>query len=396
LRKLKLRRLTRAILGVSAIVAGQFACASPGIPPGGPVDKEAPKVLSIVPDSGKVGITPSEVLFRFDKVVSERPASAPSLEALFLISPRDGTPNVSWHRKEISVRPHRRWRANTAYTVTMLPGIADLRGNVRNTGAAMIFSTGPTIPASYLSGTVFNWLTGTAAPRAFVEARSRADSSIVYVAVADSMGTFLMRSLAPGQYRVRGIIDANNNNGLDPREAWDTTTVAVTDSGRAEVYAFPHDSVGARLASIGLRDSVTLELIFDHAIDVNQRFTPQSIIIKTSDSVSVPVISVTKAEVAADTTRRVKVHATRGIPSASLLIRIGVPIKQPTTVRVRTIDVRGLDGVGYTSDRVVTLAPPPPPAPLPARAPASGGKSALPALPPPPPPPPPPPGSLRR
>ena len=272
----------------------------------------------------------------------------------------------------------------------MLPGITDLRGNVRNTGAVMIFSTGPTIPASYLSGTIFDWLTGTAAQRAFVEARSRADSSIVYVAVTDSMGTFIMRNLAPGQYRVRGIIDANNNKGLDPREAWDTATVAVTDSGRAEVYAFPHDSVGARLASVGLRDSVTLELIFDHAIDVNQRFTAQSIIIKTSDSASVPVISVTKAEVVADTTRPVQVHATRGIPSTSLLIRIGVPIRQPTTVRVRTIDVRGLDGVGYTSDRVVTLAPRPP-SPPPARAPASGGKSALPAPPPAPPPPPPPP-----
>jgi hypothetical protein len=395
LRKLKLRRLTRAILGVSAIVAGQLACASPGIPPGGPVDTEAPKVLSIVPDSGKLGITPPEVLFRFDEVVSERPGSAPSLDALFLISPRDGTPNVSWHRKEISVRPHRGWRANTAYTVTMLPGITDLRGNVRKTGAVIIFSTGPTIPASHLSGTVFNWLTGTAAPRAFVEARSRADSSIVYVAVADSIGTFIMRNLAPGQYRVRGIIDENNNKGLDPREAWDTATVAVTDSGRAEVYAFPHDSVGARLATVGLRDSVTLELIFDHAIDVNQRFTPQSIIIKTSDSASVPVISVTKVEVAADTTGPVKVHAKRGIPSTSLLVRIGVPIRQPTTVRVRMIDVRGLDGVGFTSDRVVTLAPPRPLAPPAAPARASDGKSALPA-PPPPPPPPPSPSQLRR
>jgi hypothetical protein len=269
----------------------------------------------------------------------------------------------------------------------MLPGITDLRGNVRNTGALMIFFTGLTIPASYLSGTVFNWLTGTAAPRAFVEARSHADSSIVYVAVTDSMGTFIMRNLTPGQYRVRGIIDENNNKGLDPREAWDTTTVAVTDSGRVEVYAFPHDSVGARLANVGLRDSVTLELIFDHAIDVNQRFTPQSIIIKTSDSATVPVISVTKAEVAADTTKPVKVHAKRGIPSASLLVRIGVPIRQPTAVRVRTIDVRGLDGVGSTSDRVVTLAPPRPLAPPPVRAPASGGKSGLPAPPPPPPPP---------
>ena len=83
------------------------ACASPGVPPGGPVDAEAPKVLRIAPDSGKTAVTPKEVVFKFDEVVSERPASVPSLDALFLISPRDGDPRVSWHRGEISVRPRK-------------------------------------------------------------------------------------------------------------------------------------------------------------------------------------------------------------------------------------------------------------------------------------------------
>jgi hypothetical protein len=385
------RSVMRATLIAAGIASGQLACASPGIPPGGPVDTEGPKVLRVAPDSGTTGIKPSEVLFTFDEVVSERPGSAPSLGALFLISPRDGSPDVGWHRKEVSVRPHRGWRPNTAYTVTLLPGITDLRGNVRNTGGVVVFSTGPTIPTSRLSGTVFNWLTGTPAPRAFVEARSRTDSSVTYVAVADSTGSFIMRNVAPGAYRVRGIIDDNSNRGLDPREAWDTTGVSLTDSARAELYAFAHDSVGARLANVGLRDSVTLELIFDHPIDMNQHPTPQSIDIKTSDSATVPIVSVTKSEVAVDTTGPIRIRPTRGIPSTSLLVRLGIKIKQPTIVRIRTINIRGLDGVGFTSDRVVTLTPPRPPAPpAPPGVPAPGGK-----LTPPPPPPPPPPSSPR-
>jgi len=213
------RFVTRAIVIAGLIVGGPLACASPGIPPGGPVDTEGPKVLRIVPDSDKTGITPPEVLFVFDEVVSERPASVPSLGALFLISPRDGTPNVSWHRKEVSVRPHRGWKPNTTYTVTMLPGITDLRGNVRNTGGVTVFSTGAAISTSRLAGTAFNWVTGATAPRAFVEARPSTDSTTVYVGVADSTGTFLMRNMTPGTYRVRGIIDENNNKTLDPREA---------------------------------------------------------------------------------------------------------------------------------------------------------------------------------
>ena len=374
MRELKRQSPFPALLLTSGIILVSEACASPGIPPGGPVDTTAPKIVSVAPDSGRVAVKPREILFRFDEVVSERPAGAPSLEGLFLISPRDGTPNVSWHRSSVSVRPHRGWRPNTAYTITMLPGMSDLRGNVRNTGAVVIFSTGPTIPNSTLSGIVFNWLTGALAPRAFVEARPTTDTSTVFVTVADSTGAFLLPTMAPGQYRVRAILDGNNNKGLDPREEWDTATVALTNSARVELYPFPHDSVGARLASIGLRDSVTLELVFDHPIDVNQHFAPASVSIKTSDSASIPIVSITKPELLRDTTAAVGPRPSRPIPSNSLLVGIGTPIRQKTTVRVRTMEVRGLDGVAFTSDRVeaLTPAPPPPPPGAPPPPPAAG------------------------
>ncbi|HMF86866.1 MAG TPA: hypothetical protein VK575_02225, partial [Gemmatimonadaceae bacterium] len=87
-----------------------LGCASPGMPPGGPPDVAAPQIVAIIPDSGNVGVSPKEVIFRFDEVVSERPQGAQSLEALFLISPRDGAPETSWHRDAIGVRPRRGWR----------------------------------------------------------------------------------------------------------------------------------------------------------------------------------------------------------------------------------------------------------------------------------------------
>jgi uncharacterized protein (DUF2141 family) len=370
-------RPVRVVAIASALIGALAFCASPGVPPGGPIDTKAPELVDVAPDSGATGITPKEAIFRFDEVVSERPSGAPSLQALFLISPRDGVPNVDWHRKEVSVRPSRNWRRNTAYTITMLPGMTDLRGNVRNTGAITVFSTGAEIPTSSIAGIVFNWLTGNPAPRAFVEARPAADSTIAYVAATDSTGTFRVSTLAPGRYRVRAILDDNSNRGLDPREAWDTVTVALTDTAGVEMLAFPHDSVGARLATVGLRDSVTLELLFDHAINVNQSFDASSISIRRSDSVDVPVISVTKPQLAPDTTVTLipARRPSRPIPSTSLLVKIGTPIKTRTSLRIRTVGVRGLDGVPFTSDRVVVVELPPPPAPAP------------PAVPGPPPPP---------
>ncbi|MDP9178648.1 MAG: Ig-like domain-containing protein, partial [Gemmatimonadota bacterium] len=319
MRGLTTRRPFPLVAAASALIAILAVCASPGIPPGGPVDTAAPQLVDIAPDSGATATTPTAAIFRFDEVVSERPSGAASLSALFLISPREGTPDVDWNREEVSVRPSRGWRRNTAYTITMLPGMSDLRGNVRNSGVVLVFSTGSEIPQSRIAGTVFNWLTGTPAPRAFVEVRPVADTTIAYVAATDTAGRFLVSNVAPGRYSVRAYIDDNSNRGLDPREAWDSVTVALTDTARVEMLVFPHDSVGARLANVGLRDSVTLELLFDHAIDVNQQFDQSSISIRRADSVDIPVISVTKPQLPADATGGFTLRPSRAVPSTSLV-----------------------------------------------------------------------------
>jgi len=113
---------------VVALVAG---CASAGAPPGGPEDRAPPAIVSITPDSGATNVALKQVEFRFDEVVSDRPtAGKTELDQLFLVSPFDGSPRVYWHRNHIDVRPRKGFRANTADAVTLLPGLADLRGNV--------------------------------------------------------------------------------------------------------------------------------------------------------------------------------------------------------------------------------------------------------------------------
>jgi hypothetical protein len=283
----------------------------------------------------------------------------------------------------------------------MLPGMTDLRGNVRNTGKVMIFSTGPEIPKSRLLGTVFNWITGSVAQRALVEARALTDTTLVFVAAADSTGTFVFPNLPPARYRVRGLLDDNNNKGLDAREAWDTTTVALADSARVEILAFAHDSVAPRLTDVVMRDSATLELLFDRALDTKQSFTPASVDIKRSDSTVVPVLAVERGggvRDSADTAAGPR--PSRGIPSTSLIARLGAPIRQRTAIRVRATGIRSLDGVAKATEKVATVDPTPPPATPPPAPPAgvTAPTTPAPARPTPtrPPPPPPPPASPTR
>lgn len=342
---------------IAAIIIA--ACASPGVPPGGPVDTQAPEVVKIVPDSGKTGTTPPAVVFRFDEVVSERPSGAPSLGSLFLISPRNGDVRVDWHRNELEVRPRKGWRKNTAYTITMLPGLSDLRGNTRNTGAVTTFATGATIPASRITGTLFEWTQSRPITRGLIEARLRTDTTLVYLASPDSVGSFVVRNLAPGQYIVRGFSDDNTNRALDPRESFDTVGVNLTDSSSVELYAFVHDSIGTRLAAVNLRGLDTLDLSFDNPLSPSQTISPAQIHVRGPDSVDVAVQSIIPP--VADTSaaaRRLK----RPAPRNQISVKLARPLTPRVRYRVRVTDVTNLSGITKSSEQLLTV--PAPAAPL--------------------------------
>jgi hypothetical protein len=386
-----LRRLIAvALLGL--------ACASPGMPPGGPPDVAAPQLLSITPDSGSVGVRPKEIIFRFDEVVAERPPSTTSLSDLFLISPRNGVPDASWHRDVIGVKPTRGWRPNTAYTVTMRKGLADIRGNVRNTGVTTFFSTGNTIPRTRITGNVFDWVSGSPATGALVESYVVPDSIHAYIAIADSNGTFLMEHMPAGKYALRAYIDRNNNQGIDPSEPWDSTSTNVTDSAKSDLVIFVHDTIPPRIRDVSATDSVTLRVSFDKPIDPTQNLTAANFAVIGPDSAPLPIASAgpppkdttpkvtpppsappaPPAQAArppgrqrADTTTNVpKPVMQRPLPISEVVIKMQRPLAPKTAYRVRAIGIRGLLGRSGDSNRVYTVPAPAPPPKQPAKPPA--------------------------
>lgn len=241
-------------------------CASQGMPPGGPPDTVPPALVSVVPESGATRTTPRAVDFRFDGVVSERPRGAQSLAQLVVISPSDGPPDVAWERNRLVVRPRRGWRPNTAYTVTVLPGLSDLHGNAATRAFRTVFSTGEAIPTGVLRGVAFDWMAGRPAAGARIEAMTGTDTLLRWSIATDSTGRYTLGSLSPALFTVRAWIDQNNNGVREPREPWDTVSVTLADSARIDFYAFPHDTIGARLADVSLADSVTIRVRFDHGL----------------------------------------------------------------------------------------------------------------------------------
>lgn len=355
-------------------IVAVLACASQGDPPGGPPDSLPPHLIGVVPDSGAVNVRPGRVEFRFDEVVSERPAGATSLEQLVLISPSDGLPRVDWRRRSIAVRPRRDWQQNAVYTVTLLPGVADLRGNTMKTGASVIFATGATIPDTRLAGMLYDWVAGTVARSGAVQAMALPDS-IVYVARTDTSGRFVLAHLPPGTYALRGWIDANNNRDLDPREAYDSTSIALRDTASVTLLAFVHDTLPPRINTVQPVDSVTLRVELNQPLDPEQAIDTTLFRLTAADSSAVRLRAVLPADAweraradslaRADTTRRAPARVAppvrrdsivlpRPVPVSRFIVLTGVPLQPETSYRLIAIEARNLLGRAGTSARVFT------------------------------------------
>ena len=385
-----MRRLAAPVAQVAAatLAAAAVACASMQAPPGGPEDAQAPELVGVAPESGAVSFRGSAVQFRFDEVISDRGTGAGALDQLVLVSPRTGVPRVSWRRERIAVRPREGWRPNTTYTITLLPGIADLRGNRTTVARTVVVSTGPVPAGLALRGRIFDWLAERPAPRAWVEAIARPDS-VVYVTVADSAGEFSVGPLPAGTYTLRGFIDQNTNRALDRAEAWDSVTVQPARAGvetTFELLAAPRDTMPPRISGVSVTDSVTLAIEFDRPLDPEQQIVPALFAVTRADSAPVPVReagtrrdverrqeaararadSIRADSARADTTRAApaaprlvrggpaaRPQPSRPAPPTQVILGLGAPLAPGTAYRVSAGGVRNLLGRAGGSSRVV-------------------------------------------
>jgi hypothetical protein len=383
------RRLTALVVST-----GLVACASASPPPGGAEDLNPPRLLGVTPDSNAVNVRDRNVVFQFDETINDRGSGAQEIDNYFLVSPSDGNPRVSWRRSRIEVRPREGFRENTAYTVTLLPGLSDLRGNATRAGASVVFSTGPAIPPHRITGTAFDWVAERPATRALIQAVTA--DSIMYLAQSDSVGRFTVGPLPPGSYLVRAIADANGNRALDRNEAFDTARVVAPQAAPIELLVAPRDTLPARIASVAVVDSTSLRVTFDRFLDPDQPPTATAFRLVAADSAPVPVLEALspRAEQAATRTRDqarldslrradslagrplapraatppVRAPAAGATPSApapytTLLLRLGRPLAPAATYRLSVSSARGLSGREQGSERSFTTPRAPAPAP---------------------------------
>jgi len=381
----------RSLIGALLLGAGTLGCAGASPPPGGPEDHAPPQLVRVTPDTNAVNVKAGNVTFYFDETINDRGSGAQELGRRFMISPSNGAPRVSWHRSRIEVRPNGGFRPNTAYSVALLPGLSDLRGNSMKSGARIVFSTGPAIPAGVINGTVFDWVAQRPAPLALIQALT--PDSLLYLDQADSVGHFALRPLPPGRYLVRAIIDANGNRDLDRNEAFDTLTVDVPLATSIELRTAQRDTFPPRLATVTALDSVSLRVSFDRPLEPTQPITPDMFVLAGDDSVPIviarvltPAQEMERARLAqqsaADSMRRADSLAGKPLPPpprppvvaakpantpsvpapfTGVLIETARPLAPNTRFRLTARGLRGLNGKQTESERTFSTPLPPPP-----------------------------------
>ena len=274
------------------------ACARMEPPPGGPPDKLPPSLIATRPDSlASFADFDGAVEFTFDEVISEggQPSmglGTSDLEKLIILSPTENVPRVRWKRSVLTVEPKEGWRPNRVYRIELLPGITDLQRNRLDSGTVVTFTTGAPLPTVTLNGKVVDWPAGRMARPALIEAILAPDSQR-YRALSDSSGSFSFGPLPQGEYLVYGIIDQARNLRRDIRDHFDSTRVTADSSISVPVlWAFPHDTIGPRLQSVAVTDSMTADLAFNQPLDPYQRFDSSQVrILLLPDSAAITVRS---------------------------------------------------------------------------------------------------------
>ena len=335
--------------------AALLGCARIEPPPGGPPDRAPPRLIATRPDSfatlsGFRGVAE----FQFDEVISElgapnRGQGTGGLEKLVILSPTTNVPDVEWHRSRITVRPKEGWRPNRVYRVQLLPGVTDLRNNRSQQGAVLTFTTGAPRPQNTLKGVVVDWSTSRPAPAALVVASLLPDS-LAYRGLADSSGRFSLGPIPNGDYVVTGVLDQNQNQIQDSREAYATGRLPRGRSEIGELWAFVHDTAAPRIQTVTVDDSVSATVAFTQKLDPRQRLTPQDARLRLlPDSVPVAIASIlpkpvddslNRRSVRPDTTARdtLKTDSLRPRPTPRQPTRERVPSEAPLTSRPPLFD----------------------------------------------------------
>jgi uncharacterized protein (DUF2141 family) len=193
------------------------SCARKGLPPGGPIDLEPPRIISSTPDSGEVHTGAlSQICMNFSEPMDKR-----SVRDAIVVRPLVKIDEVRWRKNTCCLSLTDSLRPSTTYSVLVMSWCKDAHGNTMKTARLSAFSTGDTLLAGTIRGKVET--KGLPAPGMPVwafdsvkcPAPNFAKDEPHYVSQSGSDGAFELIGLPSGVYLLFAFKDKNSNRSYD-------------------------------------------------------------------------------------------------------------------------------------------------------------------------------------
>lgn len=254
------------------VIIGFYACASTGMPDGGPYDETPPKFVRATPEPNATNNKRKKISIEFDEYIKlDKPS-----EKVIISPPQKEAPEVKVSGHRVLVEFFDTLQENTTYTIDFGDAIVDNNEDNPLGNFAYAFSTGAHIDTMEVSGTVLN--AENLEPVKGIQVglhKNLEDSAFVKlpfdrISRTDSRGHFTIRGVAPGKYRIYALMDGNQNYLFD---------------SKTEAIAFLDSLVVPDMRQAVRQDTVWNELdtlAYDTIYDVHYtRFLPDNLILRS-------------------------------------------------------------------------------------------------------------------
>lgn len=235
------------------------ACANIGSPDGGDYDETPPRIVRTSPDYGSAKSSSKKIVLEFDENIKLENA----VEKVVVSPPQTEQPEISAMGKRITVELLDTLVPNMTYTIDFADAIADNNEGNPMGDYAFTFSTGETLDTFQISGHVLNSsnlepVKGMLVGLYSMEKDSLtdayeplADSAFLTkpferISRSDSRGHFVIKGIAPGNYRVFALNDQNQNFLFDQKSemiAFTDRVISPSSAPDIRVDTIWHDSI---------------------------------------------------------------------------------------------------------------------------------------------------------
>ena len=213
--------MSKTILIFYLPVALMFvSCATQQQPQGGARDTIPPKLIRAIPDTFSTNFRSKNISITFDEYFSLKNMN----EQLIVSPPLSSVPDIKVKNKTLLIQINDTLKDNTTYTFNFGNAITDANEGNALENFQYVFSTGAAIDTEKISGKVLNALTLEPEKNIRVMLYHLNSDSLPYIdkptyfGKTSEDGTFVIRNIAHGKYKLFVLKESNNNYLFDSRD----------------------------------------------------------------------------------------------------------------------------------------------------------------------------------